>query len=209
MNGYVESSVLYTPSYERSANLTLRVPAASYSAFVQALGEAGSITRTEEGTEDVTNQHIDVSARLRSLKAQEERLLALLEESGSLEELIALQDRLSEVQYQIDSYTSQLQALDDRIDYATVHVSLYEVVRYTPIEPSFGERIGEAFQDMVEGLGDGAENFVLGAIRSLPGILVLVVIIIVTVVLVKRRRKRKLAAQAAPQQPTPPASPAQ
>lgn len=205
--GYVESSSLYTPNGDRSADLTLRIPAANYSAFLAALGEAGSVTRTEESTEDVTTQHIDVTARLKSLKAQEERLLALLEESGTLEELIALQDRLSDVQYQIESYTAQLEALDDRIDYATVRVWIEEVRRYTPIEPNFGERVGEAFRDMVESIGDGAEGFVLWLIRALPSLVILAVIVLLIVWIVKRSVRRSRARRAPYTPPAPPESP--
>ncbi len=206
--GYVESSSLYTPNGDRSAELTLRIPAEKYSAFLSVLGETGSVTRTEESTEDVTTQHIDVTARLKSLKAQEERLLALLEESGTLEELIALQDRLSDVQYQIESYTAQLEALDDRIDYATVRVWIEEVRRYTPIEPSFGEQIGEAFRDMVESIGDGAEDFVLWLIRALPALVILAVIALLIIWIVKRsvrKSRARRASYASPAaQPEPP-----
>ena len=55
----------------------------------------------------MTSAYVDVEARLKSLKLQEERLYAMMEQAGDLETLLAIQNQLTEVQYQIESYTAQ------------------------------------------------------------------------------------------------------
>ncbi len=189
--GYVEYSSLYSGGRTQSAEYTCRIPSDRYTSFLEGVSGAGSVVRTEESTEDATAQYVDMESRLKSLRTQEERLFELMEESGSLEELLAVQDKLMEVQYQIESYTGQMKVLTNRIDYATVHVYLEEVEVYTPVEPSFGEEIMDAFHDMLRGVKNGAEGLVLAVIYLIPLWIIAGVIIIITVVLVKRR-KRKL-----------------
>jgi hypothetical protein len=205
--GYIEYSSQYSRgSTTRSANFTCRIPAAQYGLFLEQVQGTGSVVRTEESTEDATAQYVDLDARLKSLRTQETRLLQLMEESGSLEELLAVQDKLMEVQYQIESYTGQMKALSNRIDYATVHVYLEEVETYTPVEPTFGEEIGNAFRGMGENVKNTAEFLVLAVIYLIPlwvvgGIAGLVILFFV------KRSKKKAVKQPAPPVYCPPAEP--
>ena len=205
--GYIEYSSQYSRgSTTRSANFTCRIPAAQYGLFLEKVQGTGSVVRTEESTEDATAQYVDLDARLKSLRTQETRLLGLMEESGSLEELLAVQDKLMEVQYQIESYTGQMKALSNRIDYATVHVYLEEVETYTPVEPTFGEEIGNAFRGMGENVKNTAEFLVLAVIYLIPlwvvgGIAGLVILFFV------KRGKKKAAKQPVPPVYCPPAEP--
>lgn len=189
--GYVEYSSQYTGGRTRSAEYICRVPADSYTVFLESVQGAGSVVRTEESTEDATAQYVDLEARLKSLRTQEERLLELMEESGSLEDLLAVQNQLMEVQYQIESYTGQMKALSNRIDYATVTVYLEEVEVYTPVEPTFIQRIDNAFTDMLLNVQDGAEGLVLAVIYLIPLWIFAGVVVIVVVVIVKRRKKKQ------------------
>ena len=189
--GYVEYSSQYSGGRTKSAEYTCRIPSDRYSSFLESVSGAGSVVYTEESTEDATAQYVDMESRLKSLRTQEERLLKLMEESGSLEELLAVQDKLMEVQYQIESYTGQMKVLTNRIDYATVRVYLEEVEVYTPVKPSFGEEIMDAFEDMLRGVKNGAEDLVLAVIYLIPLWIIAAVIVVVTVILVKRRKRKQ------------------
>lgn len=197
-NGYIEFSSQYTGGRTRNAEYVCRVPSAAYGEFLQSVEGAGSIIRTEESTEDATAQYVDMEARLKSLRTQEARLLELMEESGSLEELLAVQDKLMEVQYQIESYTGQMNVLTDRIDYATVTVYLEEVDTYTPVEPTFGEEIADAFRDMCDNVVAFGEFLVLAVIYLIPLWIVGGIAAVLIVIFTKRYKKKH------PKQPTPP-----
>lgn len=190
VQGYIEYSTQYTGSGARSAELICRVSAAQYGAFLERLQETGSIVRTEESTEDATSQYVDMEARLKSLRTQEKRLSELMKNSGSLEELLAVQEELMQVQYEIENYTGQLKALSEQIDYATVHVWLDEVEILTPVEPSFTDRMKDAFVNMLVGVKDGAEFFVIALISLLPLLVVLGVILLIILISVKRRKRK-------------------
>lgn len=189
-DGYIEYSSHYAGGRTQSAEYTCRIPSELYGAFLEGVQGAGSVVNTEESTEDATAQYVDMEARLKSLRTQEARLLELMEESGSLEDLIAVQDKLMEVQYQIESYTSQLKVLADRVDYATVHIWLEEVETYTPVEPTFGERIVDAFQNMWINVQDTAEFLVIAVIYLIPLWIIGGVAAAVIVVLVKRQKRK-------------------
>ena len=190
VGGYVEYSSLYSGGRTQNAEYICRIPADRYGEFLESVSGAGSVVHTEESTEDATAQYVDMESRLKSLRTQEARLFELMEESGSLEELLAVQDKLMEVQYQIESYTGQMKVLTNRIDYATVQVYLEEVEIYTPVEPSFGEEIVDTFHDMLRSVKNGAEGFVLAVIYLIPLWIIAGVGVVVTVMLVKRSKRK-------------------
>lgn len=132
--GYVSSTSIDTPAYEgayRTAYYQFRIPAEQYSVFLEGAGSAGNLVSKQESTQDVTSAYVDVEARLKSLKLQEERLYAMMEQAGDLETLLAIQNQLTEVQYQIESYTAQQRTYDDLISYSTVDVTVEEVKQIT------------------------------------------------------------------------------
>lgn len=189
--GYIEYTASYADSGARSAEFTCRVPAAQYAPFLEAVQAAGSVLHSEESTQDATGEYVDIEARLNSLRTQEARLLALMEESGSLEELLAVQEKLTEVQYEIERYTGQQKALENSIDYASVFVYVQEVEAYTPAEPDFGARVAAAFSGMLQGVVDGAQGFVIALIYALPFLAVGGAATVVIVLCVRRRRRNR------------------
>ncbi len=174
---------------------TVRIPVEKFDAFMSLAGELGNVTSSSRSAENVTSQYTDHEARLSSLKIQEERLLAMLEESGDLESLIQLEARLSEVRYEIESIERSLRDLDQRLAYSTVTVELQEVEVYTPTATtrrSFGEKIADAFRDGWSSFSRGFQNFSVSLVYSLPTLILLAVIAVVGVVCGKRYiRKRK------------------
>lgn len=167
------------------------MPAAQYAPFLEAVQAAGSVLHSEESTQDATGEYVDIEARLNSLRTQEARLLALMEESGSLEELLAVQEKLTEVQYEIERYTGKQKALENSIDYASVFVYVQEVEAYTPAEPDFGARVAAAFSGMLQGVVDGAQGFVIALIYALPFLAVGGAATVVIVLCVRRRRRNR------------------
>lgn len=194
--GYVASTDLHAPSYEgarRSAMYELRVPAAKYETFLQSAGSAGNLVNKQESTEDITRNYVDVEARLKSLRLQEERLYAMMEQAGELETLLAIQNQLTEVQYQLESYTSQRNTYDDLVSYSTVTVSVEEVRVFTEAPETFADRVGDAFRSSWRDFGEGVQNFAVGFVYFLPTLLVLCVLAAILIPLVRAASKRSRA----------------
>lgn len=81
----------------RHASMTVRIPTKHLEAFLQAAQASGNVVSQSETTEDVTLQYSDVESRKKSLEIEQERIWALLEKAESLESVIALEERLSEI----------------------------------------------------------------------------------------------------------------
>ena len=201
--GYFESSEsygagIYSSGGMRSANMTIRIPADRYDSFMEAVSEIGAMTYRSESESDVTMTYVDIESRIRALETEHATLLQILEKAESLTDVIQLQSRISEVNYQLDSYKSQIRKYDDLISYCTVHLYVSEVRRETvPNEEklSFGERIGVGLRENLRDIGEFFTDFTVWFITSLPTILIwcalIAAIIVLIRLLLKKRRKRK------------------
>ena len=184
----------------RSVYYTLRVPADHYSEFLTAAAQAANLIRRSESSQDVTAEYVDLEARLASLEQQRQRLDELAAQAESLEDLLAIESQRSEVQYQIESYTGQMNVLQDQISYSTVDVYLDEVTELTPQSPSFVSRVGSAFRGSWNGFVSVVQELVIGLIYLLPFLVVAAVVIALVVLLARRAAKKR-------PQPVPPKRP--
>lgn len=111
--------------------------------------------------------------------------------------MLAIQERLSEVNYEIESYTAKLRVLENRVSYSTVTLRISEVERVTEAEPTLWERIKNTFLDNVDELKEGLSDLVVGVIGGLPIILPLaaaaaIAILIIKKIIKKRKAKRNI-----------------
>ena len=219
LGGYIQNSSVSGNSYhdevynrqsDRSAYLTLRVPADQADSFLQSAASYGNILSQSEDLEDVTLSYTDLETRRESLETERDRLLELLEDAEDLEGIIQLEARLSEVQYEIESIVSSLRGYDNQIDYATIHLSLYEVQRITPVAAeTLGDRIQTGFGETLQDIAEGAEDLFVWIVVNSPYLLIfalLVALLIVLLCLLRRRRAKRVQKLFAPPASAPSAS---
>jgi hypothetical protein len=109
---------------DESASLTLRIPAKAFKTTLSDLETLGSVTyRSIEG-EDVTEQYIDVEARLKNKVVLRDRLKQLLEKATEVKDILAIETELNRVQADIDSMEGRIKSLKGQVEYATVRLSL-------------------------------------------------------------------------------------
>ena len=216
--GFIETSSVggrtYNSSYRkmRSAYFVIRVPAEHLDAFLNTVDGLGNVTSQSTGLRDVTTNYVDSEKRLEALRTEQEALLEILAKAETVEDIITVQDRLSQVRYEIESYASILRTYDDQIDLSTVTLNLNEVERETVVEPeTFGQEVSRRFRDSLSGVGDFFRSLGAFFFGEAPAILVFLVfngVIVLIIVLsirggIKRRAKRrakKLQEQQAKQQ---------
>ena len=185
LKGYIESSnirgnIRYQES--RNAAITIRVPSGELENFVNEVAEISNIVRKSENVSDITLTYVDVESRKKALEIEQERLHNLLEKAESVEDIITIEGRLSEVRYELQSYASQLLVYDNQVDYSTIHLNISEVKRLTPQEePSILERITEGFSDNLSAATKMLVDLFIGIIILSPywGLWVLIVLAIV------------------------------
>ena len=197
-----------TSIINRWAYYTIRVPASRFEEFLHQTEGIGNVTSVSRYAENVTSQYTDYEARLDSLRTQEERLLAMLEKSEDVESLIALEQRLADVRYELESIERNLRNLDLQISYSTINLNLQEVEVYTPTVPvqrTFSEKLSDAFSDGWTGFVRGLQYFCLGLASSLPGLVLFVLIVLALFFLVRsilrKVKSGRKAKQEASQQP--------
>lgn len=211
LGGYVEQSNVYNGSYtsdyrSRSADITARIPAQKLDQFVTDVAEQSNVTRRSESVEDVTLQYVDLESHKKALQAEQESLLSMLEQAESIEDIIAINEQLTDVRYRIESMESQLRTYDNKITYSTVYLYVEEVEQYEPYAAkSTSERIGEGFMRNLRRVGNGIANFFIELVIALPLIVTAAVVIGLLALLVfvlckageKRaaKRREKMAAK--------------
>ncbi|MCB7320054.1 DUF4349 domain-containing protein [Lacrimispora sp. 210928-DFI.3.58] len=202
LGGYVEQSEMsgsrlnyLGEAIPRYASITARIPSERLDSFVAEVEASGNVTSRSESTEDVTLQYSDVESRKKSLEIEQERIWALLEKADSLDSVIALEERLSEIRYELESLGSRLRLYDNQVEYSTVRLSISEVKDLTPAAPeTTSARIQKGFEDNLEALSLMLTNALIGILTSAPFWLPLVLAALIVWRLV-RRIKRKTGAK--------------
>ena len=197
LGGYIEQSSTdsgssYYSNYNRYSNMTVRIPSSKLDGFIQNVKDTANVTYISESTDDITLKYVDVESRKIALETERDRLLELLEKAETVEDIITIEGRLSEVRYQLESYASTLRTYDNQVDYSTVHINISEVARETRVEPKgFWEEVKEEFGDSLYDMGRSARNFAIWFLGSLPYLILWAVVIAAAVVVIRLIRKKR------------------
>ena len=217
LGGYIESMNVHNGSHydryyysgkvgyyhERSANLVLRIPEGSLGSFLTNVEENSNIVSRSENIKDVTLQYVDLDSHKKVLETERDRLLVLMENATTIEDLIVLESRLSDVRYQIETMESQLRTYDNQIDYSTVKLDVSEVVEYTHVpeeEQTVGERIAEGFGETLSDIAESSKEFFIWFVVNSPYLVIFAVVICIGVLVIrlfisKTRREQQRRAE--------------
>ena len=204
--GYIESSTLNTMQNDygsRSYYVTARIPSEKLDSFLETAGALGTITRKNIDTEDITLQYVDQKAYLESLQTEYERVTKLLESATDLDQILALESKLSDLRYQINSYQSQLRTYDNLVDYSTVYFNIDEVAYEQPVSNSVGTRISNGFKNSLYAVGTFFVDFFVAIVSDLPLLLTLAVFLVILFLIIRkiiRKVKKHNAKKAAEKQ---------
>lgn len=189
--GYFENTSLNGNSEDigRYASYTARIPEDKYRAFMDSVGDIGVVTYCDESVDDITSNYVDVQARLKSLNTKLTRLQELEAKAETVEDLLAIEDRINDVQYQLENYTAQLRVYDNKIDYCTVTIDVDEVVTYSEVKKDTAfNRFAEAFSGSISGFINFLQGLVIAVIYALPYILVILVVLLIVLKITKKKR---------------------
>lgn len=195
--GYVEQSEVSqdeAQSYaqgKRYASYTLRIPADGLEAFKQELQEKGTITRQSERVEDVTLNYVDVESHITALKTEQDSLLKMLEQADTIETILAIQNQLTQVRYQLESYESQKRTYDNDINYSTVYVYVQEVERESQNTDTYGGELLEKLSGNFHGILTGLRSFSLWFLGAMPYWILLGLLFLIFWVVYKKETKKK------------------
>ena len=202
LNGYIQEQNIrngssYSSSRYRSASLTVRIPAEQLDSFTASLTEFTNVVSSSRSAEDITLSYVDTETRITALETERERLLELMEQAETMSDLLEIESRLTDVNYELERYGSRLRTMDNQVSYATIYLSVREVKEYTPVaEQTLWEKISSGFLDSLKGLGTGIVNFFAWIVIKLPYLVVYGLILWGLGILIRRWRRRRAARKA-------------
>ena len=174
--GYVQKSVSGNRGSNRYYEAAIRIPAEHYSQFLEEIKGSGNATYYSEETKDITDSYTDIQARLSSLKAQEAKVLEFYDKAVDLDDLMSVEERLSEIRYEIEYYEAQIKNYDLQVAYSTLNLTVNETKVYTPVSTSFFSRLARSFSNGFKNFISGVEDFIIDVVYNLWTILLIILI---------------------------------
>lgn len=197
LGGYIEYSSVSGSSYlaesgQRTAWYTARIPEDKLEDFISKIGDNGNITNVSRNVRDITLEYVDVAGRISTLKSELERLEELLGQASSMEDILAIESKISDVRYELESYQSQMNTYDNLVDYSTVEIYVLEVDVVSASQgDSAWEQIQSGFMNSLYGLGRGLSSFIIGLLSAIPYLAVIALVIVIFVKVVHKRGKKR------------------
>lgn len=194
--GFLESSTVSGHNYDREsrrhAEYVIRIPRESFDEVTGHLSTIGNVPYCSISAENITAQYRDTESRLATYQVEEERLLSMLEKAETVEDMLEIESRLSDVRYEIESLTTTILGWDSLVNYSTLTIYLQEVVQYTA-EPelTYWQRIGKGFMNTLRDVGDFFMNLFRVFIVSLPVLVLLAAAVVVLVIVIRAHKKRR------------------
>jgi hypothetical protein len=201
--GYIagEETSAYPYEYEntegRSSYFTLQIPVGKYDTFLDDLADVGEVANKTKSSQDLTSEYFDTEARIEMLQMRKDRLTGYIRSATKAADIVEFERELSDVLLELDQYEGNKRKLDQLVDYATVNVSLHELITPETIGKDgqpLGDRASDAFSMSATGVGEflrDAAVFFAGAVPVIALIAVIAVIIWIIVKGVRRARARR------------------
>ena len=189
-------------SYYKYADLMIRIPAENLDQFTGQVGEEANVISTSETTENVTLTYVSTKSRVEALETEQKRLLELLENAESMEDLLTIEARLTDVRWELENYASQLRVLDNQVNYSTIHLSVWEVEEPTVIvERTAWQKIGDGFAKNTGKMWNGLVNTFIWLLTLIPYLVPLALIGGVVLAVLKLVKKVKKPRKTKPETP--------
>ncbi len=204
--GWIESSSLSGANYysisrgnsgNRSAYYTLRIPSDKFETMMTSLSQLGNVPYTYTYSENVTAQYYDTQARLTAYETQEARLLEMMEKAETVSDVITIEEKLTELRYQIESLQSSLTNWDRQVNYSSLYVTVDEVGEYTPQpQQSYLQELWQALTGAFKNLGSFFKDFLVFLVSAIPTIIVLVALFFIFRPIYRKMKARRKARKA-------------
>jgi hypothetical protein len=191
----VSSSVFQYDENAKTGNMSVRIPSEGFDSFLEAVGlMAVEVTRISTSGQDVTEEYVDVSARLENLEATADRVRSFLDETKTVEEALDVNRELSQLEGEIEAMKGRLQYLEQSAAFSMVTIDLTPDILSQPIEVGGWQPQGVA-RSAVETLIDTMQTLIDIGIWLFIYVLPLVLIVGIPLWFVIRFIRRRRAAR--------------
>lgn len=175
--------------YQVSNRLVIRVVAGQFDKLIESLSKFAAVIESKKiQAKDVTEEFVDIESRLKTKKEVEKRYYDILTKAKSIDDILSVEEKIGELQEEIESVEGRLRFLSDKVNYSTISLTVTESYNYIepPADkPGFLKRAGQAF---LRGW-DGLVSLAVFLINIWPLILILAAAGIIAYKLIRSRKK--------------------
>ncbi len=169
-------------------NLSIRIPTGNFQSFINSISEGVAyFDQRTINRQDVSEEFIDLQARLKAKRLLEDRYLELLKKANTVKEMLEIERELSNIREEIEAKQGRLEYLQNQVSMSTVTIEFYKTTAQTGITQSYGQKMKNALQ----GGWNGISMFFLGILYLWPLILIAICISIVIRIFLKRRKRKQ------------------
>ena len=166
-------------------NLTIKVPSQNFDRFINDVSKGVSYFEVKNiSAEDVTEQYIDLTSRLKTKKKLEERYLEILKKANKVSEILEIEEQISTIREEIEAKEGQLKYLESRVSESTITIEFYKTIpEKEGVKISYGSKLWTAVKSGFFSLSD----FLISLISVWP----FVIIFFVLAYFIRKRLKRR------------------
>ncbi len=168
-------------------NLTIRIPSENFDAMIQTISDG--VTYFEEKTisqRDVTEEFVDLNARLKAKRTLEKRYLELLSKAKDVKEMLEIERELSKIREEIEAREGRLQYLQNQVSESTISIYFYKITSERGVTVSYGSKMVNALKNGWNGISE----FFLGLLHVWPFIILVVLGIFMIRRWIRKRKKK-------------------
>ncbi len=168
-------------------SLILRVPTENFQQLINGISEGVAyFDQRDISRQDVSEEFVDLEARLKAKRTLEKRYLELLKKANNVKEMLEIERELSNIREEIEAKQGRLQYLQSQVSMSTITVEFYKTTAETGVTESYGQKMKNAMQ----GGWNGISVFFLGILYLWPLFLLALTIFIVLRLFLKKRKKK-------------------
>jgi Domain of unknown function (DUF4349)/Putative zinc-finger len=198
-SGYIgELNTSTSPDAAKTFSATLRVPSAQLEPALAELKQLGRADQESQAGEEVTKQYVDLAARLKNSRATEERLVGVLRNNtGKVKDVLEVENEISRVRGEIEGMEADRRALQTRIDFATITLSVTEEYKASlnGAPSSTGTRLHNAFVTGYHSVVENVIGLVAWLLEAGPTLLLWAALLFFPVRWAWRRVRRSFTSQ--------------
>ena len=178
----------------RSGTVAIRVPSTSFSQALNDASKLGALKSEALSTQDVTQEYVDLQARIKNSQAHVNALVALLGQAKTIDDILQVQSVLTQAQQDLEELQGRMRYLDEHTNYSTLTMSIYEKGTEPVVATTTGWGVGKAFKDALHYLVRVFNGIIKALGILIPIVIVLAIIgyiVYLIVRAVQRRNQRR------------------
>ncbi|KJS82613.1 MAG: hypothetical protein JM58_14765 [Peptococcaceae bacterium BICA1-8] len=198
MQGYIVSENTHVYDDQRkllAGSIALRIPQERFDEALDRLENMGSTNNRTVDSQDVTEEYVDVDSRLKAMRMKEERLLSILEKSGTLGDVLAVENELARTRADLEALEGRLRYLSNRSELSNINVTVRETL--TPVKQikttgleGIVTRTQEAFIKSINSMIMGFGNLVVDFGAYLPFIIITLISLVILWIIGKKLKNK-------------------